>query len=102
MPDVVPLREHLDLRFQDVLCKLHDVTLALHALTDRVGLQNGRVNKLELAAAVDIAREDERERARREVARVAAESAKQAATVRATLISLAGLALSAVAMWLGK
>lgn len=99
---VIPLREHIDLRFQDVLAKLHDVTLAVQALGDRVGCQNGRVNKLEVAAAVEAAREDERERARQEAARVAAATAKQAATIRATLISLAGLALSAVAMWLGK
>lgn len=98
--NAIPLREHIDLKFQDLLVKLHDVTMALHALTDRVGHQNGRINKLEVAAAVEHAREEERERARQEAARIAATTAKQAATVRATIISLAGLALSAVAMWL--
>ena len=98
----IPLREHLDLKFQDLLTKLHDVTLALHALADRVGVQNGRIGKLEVAAAVDMAREEERERARQEAARIAADTAKAAATSRATLISLAGLALTALALFLGR
>ena len=98
----IPLREHLDLRFQDVLAKLHDVTLALHELTNRVGIQNGRVNKLEMAAAVDVARDEERERARREAARIAAETAKRAAGTIATLISLVGLVLTAIALFVGR
>lgn len=98
----ITLREHMDLRFQDVLSKLSDVTLALHALTDRVGHQNGRIGKLEVAAAVEVAREEERERARQEAARIAAETAKRAATTRSTIITLAGMLLSAIGMWLGR
>lgn len=98
----ITLREHMDLRFQDVLVKLHDVTMAMHALADRVGHQNGRVSKLEIAAAVDMARDEERQKAAAEAARIAAQTAKRAASTIATAISLAGLVLTAIALFLGR
>jgi len=98
----ITLREHMDLRFQDVLSKLGDVTLALHALGDRVGVQNGRVAKLELLSAVDQARDEERQKAAAEAARIAAQTAKRAASTIATAISLAGLVLTAIALFFGR
>lgn len=81
----------------------------LAAVDDKLGelvalvrAQNSRITKLEMAAAVDAAREEEREKARKEASRIAAETAKRAATTRATLISLAGLLLSALTMFLGR
>lgn len=102
MSEGVTLKEHIDGRVDDVLQKIEDVTHAVRALAARVGVQNGRVTKLEIAAAVDGAREEERERARREAARIAAETAKRAAGTIATLISLVGLVLTAIALFVGR
>ena len=98
----VTLREHIDTRIDGVIERIEALAGQVGALVDRVGIQNGRVSKLELLSEVGKVRDEERERARQEAARIAAETAKRAATTRATIISLAGLLLSAVGMWLGR
>lgn len=98
----VTLREHIDTRIDGVLERLEAVGAQLATLVDRVGVQNGRVSKLEMASEVYRVRDEERERARAEAARVAERTAKRHATLISTAISLAGLLISALAMLFGR
>lgn len=98
----VTLREHIDARIDGVIERIETLAVQVGALVDRVGHQNGRVAKLELVAEITRVRDEEREHARQEAARVAAEAAKRAATTRSTIITLAGMLLSAIGMWLGR
>ena len=98
----VTLREHIDTRIDGVIERIEALAGQVGALVDRVGVQNGRVSKLELLSEVMRVRDEERQHAAQVAASVAAETAKRAATARATIISLAGLLLSALAMWLDR
>lgn len=98
----VTLKEHLDGRIDAVIDQLSVLSGQVGELVRRVGVQNGRVNKLELAAEIVRVRDDEREHARQEAARIAAEAAKRQAALISTLISLGGLLVSAIAMLFGR
>lgn len=92
MSDGVSLREFLE-------GELREIRASIDRLVERVGVQNGRVTKLELEVEAARVRGEERERARVEAGRVAEETAKRTATLVSVVISLVGVLVSVVALW---
>lgn len=95
----ISLRAYLDERFSRLGEDMTAVREAVDGLSAKVAIQNGRVNKLEMAHAVLIAREEEREKAAKQAASIAESTAKRHATLISTVISLLGVLVSVVALW---